>query len=186
MNLKHIQKTHTLQLDLSDCGVACLLSIIKYYNGNHSLEKLRELSGTTPQGTTMLGLYQVANEIGFTAEGIKGEMQALKENDEPVILHLCVSENNNHYVVCYGFSSPNRSKGQSEGSFLIGDPDKGIYSLMEAALDKLWSSKKCLVLSPNEHFITTKEAVKSQKKYFLDLLKEDHKLLVFNPLGVII
>ena len=57
MNLKHIEKTHTLQLDQSDCGVACLLSVIKLYEGNNSLEKLRELSGTTKQGTTMLGLY---------------------------------------------------------------------------------------------------------------------------------
>ncbi len=29
MNLKHIEKTHTLQLDQSDCGVACLMSLIK-------------------------------------------------------------------------------------------------------------------------------------------------------------
>jgi ATP-binding cassette subfamily B protein len=69
MNLKHIEKTHTLQLDQSDCGVACLLSILKLYDGNHSIEKLRELSGTTKQGTTLLGLYQVANQVGLTAEG---------------------------------------------------------------------------------------------------------------------
>lgn len=169
---KHIQKTHTLQLDRSDCGVACLLSVIRFYNGNHSLEKLRELSGTTPQGTTMLGLYQVANELGFTAAGIKGEIQALKEHDEPVILHFQIVKNNDHYVVCYTYD---KQKG-----FLIGDPDKGIYYLNEEDLEKNWVSKKCLVLSPNENFITTKEATKFQKRYFINLLKEDCKLLVFS------
>ena len=58
MNKKHIEKTHTLQLDQSDCGVACLMSLIKLNGGTNSIEKLRELSGTTKQGTTMLGLYQ--------------------------------------------------------------------------------------------------------------------------------
>nr|MBP6756349.1 hypothetical protein [Bacteroidia bacterium] len=50
-----------LQHDMSDCGVACLLSIIKYYNGSGSLERLRELSGTSIQGTSMLGLQQAAS-----------------------------------------------------------------------------------------------------------------------------
>jgi ABC-type bacteriocin/lantibiotic exporter with double-glycine peptidase domain len=172
LNSKQIQKTHTLQLDRSDCGVACLLSIIKFYNGNHSLEKLRELSGTTPQGTTMLGLYQVANELGFTADGIKGEIQALKDHDEPVILHFEIVKNNNHYVVCYEYD---KQKG-----FLIGDPAKGVYYLDENELEKNWVSKNCLVLSPNENFITFKETKKTQKRYFIDLLKEDYKLLAFS------
>ena len=47
MNKKHIEKTHTLQLDQSDCGVACLMSLIKLNGGTNSIEKLRELSGTT-------------------------------------------------------------------------------------------------------------------------------------------
>ena len=34
MTLKDIQKTHTTQLDQYDCGVACLLSIIKFYKDN--------------------------------------------------------------------------------------------------------------------------------------------------------
>ncbi|MEA3318143.1 MAG: cysteine peptidase family C39 domain-containing protein, partial [Bacteroidota bacterium] len=65
MDIKKIKKTFELQQDQSDCGVACLLSLTKYYGGNISLEKLRELSGTSKQGTPLLGLYQGANQIGF-------------------------------------------------------------------------------------------------------------------------
>ena len=69
LSQKHLQQTFTQQHDQSDCGVACLLSIIQYYEGSNNLEKLRELSGTTKQGTTLLGLYQAANKLGFTAQG---------------------------------------------------------------------------------------------------------------------
>lgn len=172
MNLKHIEKTHTLQLEKSDCGVACLLSIIKFYGSTNTLEKLRELNGTNPQGTTLLGLYQVANQLGFAAEGVKINSSNLKEQEEPIILHLRINEWANHYVVFYHY---NPQKG-----FLIGDPAEGIRWISEMELNKIWLSNYCLILSPNEHFITTKEAVKSQKKYFLNLLKEDYKLLSFS------
>ncbi len=169
MNPKHIEKTHTLQLDQSDCGVACLLSIIKLNGGNHSLEKLRELSGTTKQGTTMLGLYQVANQIGFTAEGCEADIQALIDHKQPVILHVVIENQLQHYVVCYQYD---KQKG-----FLIGDPAKGIYYLTESELDKIWISKTCLTLEANEHFVKEAETKDSQKKWFLALLKEDYKLL---------
>jgi ABC-type bacteriocin/lantibiotic exporter with double-glycine peptidase domain len=172
MNPKHIQKTHTLQLDQSDCGVACLLSIIKLNGGNHSLEKLRELSGTTKQGITMLGLHQAANQLGFTSEGCEADIQALKDHGKPVILHVVIEEQLQHYVVCYEYDE---LKG-----FLVGDPAKGIHSLTETELEKIWVSKTCLTLSPNENFVTAKATSKTQKQYFLELLEADYKLLWFS------
>ncbi|PKP19154.1 MAG: peptidase C39 [Bacteroidetes bacterium HGW-Bacteroidetes-23] len=169
MNRKNIEKTHTLQLDQSDCGVACLMSLIKLYGGTNSIEKLRELSGTTKQGTTMLGLYQVANKIGFTADGCEADIQALIHHKEPVILHVVIEKQLQHYIVCYGYEE---GKG-----FLIGDPAKGIYYLSKEELNEIWVSKSCLTLAINENFIKAETEKKSQKKWFLDLLKEDYKLL---------
>ncbi|WP_445717043.1 peptidase domain-containing ABC transporter [Flavobacterium sp.] len=169
MNIKHIEKTHTLQLDQSDCGVACLMSLIKLNGGTNSIEKLRELSGTTKQGTTMLGLYQVANKIGFTAEGCEADLNALIEHKQPVILHVIIQEQLQHYVVCYEYNS--------EKGFLIGDPAKGIYYLSADELEKIWVSKSCLTLEVNEHFVKAETEKYSQKKWFLALLKEDYKLL---------
>jgi ATP-binding cassette, subfamily C, bacteriocin exporter len=169
MNLKHIKKTHTLQLDQSDCGVACLLSLIKLYNGNQSIEKLRELSGTTKQGTTMLGLYQVAVQLGFTAEGCEADIQTLIDHKQAVILHVLTENQLQHYVVCYEY---NEGKG-----FLIGDPGKGIHYLSILELEKIWTSKTCLILEPNEKFITEKTGKNAQQKWFLSILKEDYKLI---------
>lgn len=169
MNKKHIEKTHTLQLDQSDCGVACLMSLIKLNGGTNSIEKLRELSGTTKQGTTMLGLYQVANQIGFTAEGCEADIQALIDHKQPLILHVVIQEQLQHYVVCYEYDS--------EKGFLIGDPAKGIYYLSADELDKIWVSKSCLTLEVNESFVKAETEKHTQKKWFLNLLKEDYKLL---------
>jgi ATP-binding cassette, subfamily C, bacteriocin exporter len=176
MNIKHIEKTHTLQLDQSDCGVACLMSLVKLYGGANSIENLRELSGTTKQGTTMLGLYQAANKIGFTAEGCEADVQALIDHKQPVILHVIIENQLQHYVVCYGLT-PTLSKGEEEARFLIGDPAKGIYELNENELDKIWVSKSCLTLEPNETFIKATTENNLQRKWFLAILKDDYKLL---------
>ncbi|EJG01346.1 peptidase domain-containing ABC transporter [Flavobacterium sp. F52] len=169
VDLKHITKTHTLQLDQSDCGPSCLLSIIKLYNGNSSLEKIRELSGTTKQGTTMLGLYQAANKLGFNAEGCQADINSLIEHNKPVILHLLIENQLEHYVICYKYS-------EIEG-FLVGDPSVGIYNLSIEQLENFWKSRTCLILEPNDTFLTQKKEKDNQKKWFLNLLKEDYKLI---------
>lgn len=169
MTKKHIKRTHTLQLDQSDCGVACLMSLIKLYGGINSIEKLRELSGTSKQGTTMLGLYQAANQIGFTAEGCEADLNALIEHKQPVILHVFIENQLQHYVVCYEY--------YIEKGFLIGDPAKGVHYLSTDELNKIWVSKSCLTLEPNEKFIKSEIEKDLQKKWFLTLLKEDYKLL---------
>ena len=93
MRMKELNKTFVLQHDASDCGVACLLSIIRYYGGSTTLQYLRELSGTTKQGTTLLGLYQAAGQVGFDAKGCETDILSLKEHGSPVILHLVLDGN---------------------------------------------------------------------------------------------
>lgn len=168
MNKKRIEKTHTLQLDQSDCGVACLLSIIKLNGGTSSVEKLRELSGTTKQGTTLLGLYQAAQQLGFNAEGCEADIQALIDHKQPVILHVVIENQLQHYVVCYEYN---------EKGFLIGDPGKGVFYLSKGELEKIWVSKTCLTLETNEKFVKADDITNSKKRWFLNLLKEDYKLL---------
>ena len=174
INVKKIQKTHMLQRYQSDCGVACLLSIIQYYGGTDSLERLRELSGTTTEGTTILGLYQTAGLLGFDAKGIRGDIEKLKNQEEPLILHFVYDEDqkhSEHYVVCYG---SDMTKG-----FLIGNPDSGVDYLSETEIELHWKTRNCLILSPNEKFVTSKAIIEKKQKLFLQLLKDDHKLLIF-------
>jgi len=156
------------QHDQSDCGVACLLSLIQHYGGNGSIEQLRKLSGTSQQGTTLLGLYQAAQASGFVAEGCEADIPALIEHGRPVILHVLMEGNLQHYVVCYG---------HEHGRFVIGDPAKGIISLTEQELDEIWRSHTCLTLAPNEKFKTQTAIKSNKKKWMIKLIREDIGLL---------
>ena len=172
LSLKLIHKTFVLQHDQSDCGVACLLSLVQYYGGAHTLEELRSLSGTTVQGTTLLGLYQAANSIGFQAEGNETDIEVLKAYNAPLILHLTMG-NLEHYVVCYGFE---------KGVFIIGDPAKGIIKLSPQELNSLWRSKTCLTLTPTPQFKKKTTQQKAQFKWFLNLIQKDVRLLLISGL----
>ena len=51
------------QEGLKDCGVCCLLSIIRHYQGNIPLEVLRELTNTTRNGVSAYNLVEAAIKI---------------------------------------------------------------------------------------------------------------------------
>ena len=57
-----------LQDGNKDCGVCCLLSIIRYYGGDVSKEYLRELTGTTKSGVSFYQLLEAASFLGFSCE----------------------------------------------------------------------------------------------------------------------
>ena len=156
------------QHDRSDCGVACLLSLLRYYGGDGSLEQLRKQSGTGRQGTTLLGLYQAAQAAGFDAEGCEADIPALIEHGRPIILHVLAEGNLEHYVVCYGYE---------EGRFVIGDPAKGMVSLTEKELETIWRSRTCLTLTPNGKFKTKTETGAEKRKWMYELIREDIGLL---------
>jgi len=166
--LKKIRKTFVLQQGQSDCGVACLLSIISYYGGAGNLEKLREISGTNTQGTTLLGLYQAARQLSFEANGCEATVQALIEHGDPVILHVLTEEKIEHYVVCYGYHNK---------QFIIGDPAKGICNYSIEQLEKIWVGCKCLTLKPTSHFIKAETTKRAKQDWLVRLIKEDYTLL---------
>lgn len=179
LSIKLIKKTFSLQQDQTDCGVACLLSIIKYYNGSNSLEKLRELSGTNTTGTTLLGLYQCANKIGFTADAFEADMCNLKMLDQPCVLHVLIDGSLHHYVICYGYDA-------YLNVFIIGDPAKGLTELSETELDKIWQSKALLQLTLDESFVFTMQVRKDKWLWFKKLIKTDINILgITMVLGVL-
>lgn len=163
------------QQDQSDCGVACLLSLVNFYGGTGNLEKLRELSGTNAIGTTLLGLYQTANKIGFDADAYKTGLQQLKTIESPCILHVVNEGNLQHYVVCFIYSKPEADG--LKGTFTIGDPARGILTLGEKELEKNWQSKTLLTLHPNIEFVLAKQETKAKWEWFKALIKPDLNIL---------
>jgi ATP-binding cassette subfamily B protein len=134
--VKHLTKTFTRQQDQSDCGVAALLSVIRFFGGDESLERLRELSGASRQGTTLLGLFQAVQELGLSAKALQADgIENLKTSEFPCILHIVKDGVMQRYVVCYGFAG---------GVFTIGDPASGIITITPEELEALWKSKALL------------------------------------------
>lgn len=172
--IKKAQKTFVLQKDQSDCGVACLLSLIRFYDGENSLEELRKQSGTSIQGTTMLGLYQAANQNNLIAEGNEADIEAIVEHGKPLILHCLIEEKQEHYIVFFGYF---KDKG-----FLVGDPAKGVHFIEKKELEEIWMSKTCLTIEPTKEFIQKSLQSQSKKKWFWELLKNDQQLLLFSLL----
>lgn len=170
------RKSLVLQHDQSDCGVACLRSVIRHHGGDETLDNLRRLSGTSKEGTSLLGLQQAATKLHLAAEGLEGSIEDLKGCDFPMILHVITTEKLEHYVVCYAYSN---------NYFTIGNPSKGIESYSAEDLEKVWSGK-CLSLQPKTDFISTSEVKKSKQKWFWNLLKPDFPVLRFSIiLGIV-
>ena len=88
------------QNDLKDCGVCCLESLFKYYDGYIPLEKLRIDTNTTIEGTNAYNLINAAKKYGLNGRGRKTE--ELDENILlPAIAHLRLNNGLQHFVVIY-------------------------------------------------------------------------------------
>ncbi|MFD2570639.1 peptidase domain-containing ABC transporter [Spirosoma soli] len=178
---KHIQRTLIRQQGQADCGVACLASLLAYYGGHSRLERLRELSGTDTQGTTLLGLHQAASQIGFDAEGLEADsVENLKTDvDGPVILHVLIENRLQHYVVCYGWNADTQQ-------FIIGDPARGVISYTTDELTAIWPSRVLLALTPNASFRQQSDEKRAKHRWLLGLIQDDAPLLaIATGLGII-
>jgi len=86
------------QPDAMDCGPTCLRMIAKHYGRTISLQKLRAISETTREGSTLKNIAEAAENIGFRSLGVKIDFEKLKE-DAP--LPCIVFWQQQHFVVVY-------------------------------------------------------------------------------------
>ncbi len=97
------------QHDIKDCGAACLLSIIKYYSGNISLEKIRIDTCISKDGISAYNLIIAAKKYGFDARGIRIDNNQLLSKCValPAIAYLELQNGLRHYVVIYKIDKKN-------------------------------------------------------------------------------
>lgn len=126
------------QHDTKDCGVCSLLSIIKHYGGNISLEKLRIDTHTSLEGTTAYYIIEAAKSYGFDSYGMKLEsIDELNNIVLPAILHIEINHLQ-HFVVLYKIK---RKKVE------IMDPAKGKINMTLDDLKRIWT-KNTIVFYP--------------------------------------
>ena len=128
-----------IQQSEEDCGAACLASIAKFYGQNFTISRLRECAGTGQKGTTLLGLKQGAEAIGFNARSVRAAAAILDKIDEaplPAIIHW----SGYHWVVLYG------KQGEK---YAIGDPAVGMRYVSKEELAAGWTDWLCLLVDPD-------------------------------------
>lgn len=161
-----------LQDGMKDCGICCLLSIIRYYKGNISKEYLRELTNTTKNGVTAYNLIKAGEKIGFNSFALNGEIEKIDLSNLPCIAHVIVSRTYQHFIVIYEVDFKNNK-------VIVMDPARGrrILSMSEF---KLMSSNNYLFFIPNKKIplLIDNKIIKDTIKEFS---KKDRKsiLLIF-------
>ncbi len=109
------------QHDITDCGAACLATICKQNGYGIGITKIREVAGTDKQGTNAYGVIKAAEELGFSAKGVKGNKEAFFSGFPlPCIAHVIVDGNLLHYVVIHKITKK---------QVIIADPGVGIVKL---------------------------------------------------------
>ena len=147
-----------LQDGIKDCGVCCLLSIIRFYGGEVSKEYLRELTHTTKEGVSFYNLIEAAKVLGFEAIGVSGKLEDIDVNNLPCIVHFIVNKSYRHFVVLYQI---NKKKQQ----VTLMDPVKGKKTISFSEFNLL-SSSSYLFLHPNK-----KLPIMNQKNIILKSIK---------------
>jgi len=158
---------------IKDCGVACLLMIIRFYRGNASKEYLRELTHTTKNGTSAYDLMKAGEKFNFTTFGLRGKVEDLEEDYFPVIAHVAC-EGYHHFVVIYQY---NRIKKQ----LVIADPAVGIKKVSLEDFLKISTSQFVVFIQDSTILeIHSKHPI---FKILIDFFKNNRKSLTFILMG---
>lgn len=153
------------QRDITDCGAACLASVSEHYNLKFPVAKIRQIAGTDQKGTNVLGMIKAAEQLGFTAKGVKGNKDALSGIPLPAIAHIVVKKMLQHYVVIYSVS---------ENKIEYMNPADGeIHKMSIDEFANIWTGVLVLLV-PSENFKTSNEKISNLSRFFF--LLRPHKM----------
>lgn len=137
------------QHDMKDCGVCALKSIISFYGGEISLEKLRLDTHTSESGTTALSLISASKRYGFDSYGIKVDTLDGDDLKFPAIAHVTTKHGVDHYVVIYGIT---------KDKVHLMDPAKGKVIMKKDEFMHIWNNillqfypKRKIIFMPKEN-----------------------------------
>lgn len=167
------------QHDITDCGAACLATISKQNGYKVSISKIREIAGTDREGTNVYGIIQAAEQLGFSAKGVKGNKEAFFSSEFPLpcIAHVLIDGELMHYVVIHKIT---------KRRVIIADPAIGIVKLspkeflgqtMSEEVAKYRWTGILILLTKKEAFDKGNET-KGLFEEFIHLLFPQNKLLM--------
>jgi ATP-binding cassette, subfamily B, bacterial HlyB/CyaB len=154
------------QQSATDCGVACLVMIGRYWGKQFGINQLRGVANVDRSGSTLRGLIAAAESVGFTTRPIKATLEGLAEQKLPAIAHW----EGKHYVVVYEVG---RRRVE------LADPAIGRRSLTTEEFNAGWTGYTLLV-QPTA-FLKDAPETKQDFWRFLELIKP-HRLILLEVL----
>ncbi len=157
--------------DITDCGAACLASVAEYYRLRLPVARIRQIAGTDKRGTNMLGMVQAAEQIGFTAKGVKGGIDALPNIPLPAIAHVVLKNGLQHYVVIYSVKKQ---------KITYMDPADGqMHTEKIETFKEKWSGA-LMLLVPGDDFSASDSKISLYKRFMY--LLAPHRSVIFASL----
>ena len=123
---KRLATPVVLQMHASECGAACLGSVLGHFGRWVPLTELRDKCEVSRDGSSAASIMRAARHYGLEGGGLSVRAEALKKLDLPVIVFWQFS----HFVVVEGFDSR---------SVYLNDPSTGRRRLSAEEFDQGYS-----------------------------------------------
>jgi len=146
------------QLEISDCGAACLAMTLAYHGRNVSPEDVRRATRTSRDGVNALALVEAARSYGLDARGVSVDLEGLRYLERGSILHWEF----NHFVVLDRVV---------RGAVDVLDPALGRLRLPMDRVSKSFTGV-AILLEPGSQFATGSGASRGAWRYLKPLLRQ--------------
>lgn len=166
-----------MQHDETDCGAACIATISKQFGLKLSISKIRDTAGTDKQGTNVFGMIKCAEELGFSAKGVKGDKEAfLSGFPLPAVAHIITDGFLPHYVVVHKITKK---------YVLIADPGSGLYKATHEDFFKKWTGI-LIILTPTKNFHKGNDTKGFLSRFFCLVFAQKRLLAVISASSLLI
>jgi HlyB family type I secretion system ABC transporter len=146
------------QLEISDCGAACLAMSMALHGRTVSAEEVRNATGTGRDGVNAASIIRAARAYDMRGRGVKVELDGIRYLPQGAILHWEF----NHFVVFEKLT---------KGGVVIVDPAAGRRRI---PLEKFGESFTgvALIVEPDDGFTRDKAASRSAWRYVRPMMRQ--------------
>jgi ATP-binding cassette subfamily B protein len=150
------------QMELGDCGAACLGMVLAYHGRVVPLEELRVETATDRDGVDAIGILEAARRYGLSARGVAADVDSLAHLPRGSILHWGFD----HFVVF--------ERAHARGVDIV-DPALGRRRVPMDTFRR-WFTGVALVFEPTEDFSIRRPESPGTWRYLRPLLGESRSL----------